>query len=111
MRTRVLGEAEPSGARWRLALWNLLLVLTHYFGWFVIAAEWIALLLLRRDRGRSLLPITLPAVVAFIPWAWLVARSAHAAGTLAPTIAWTPRPGVRAVLDYPAFLFSAAAPA
>ena len=109
--TLVLGEEDARGARWRLPLWNLLLVLTHYFGWFVLAAEWCAFLLLRRDRRRLLLPITLPAVVLFVPWAWLVARSAHAAGNLAPTIAWIPRPGVRAVLEYPAFLFSAAAPA
>ena len=110
--TVVLDEGPTAkGAAWRLTAWNALLVLTHYFGWFVIAAEWSALLLFRRDRWRLLLPVTLPATALFIPWALWVARSARAAGTLAPTIAWIPRPGVRAVLEYPAFLFSAAAPA
>ena len=109
--TVVLEDGATRGTVWRLAAWNALLVLTHYFGWFVIAAEWSALLLFRRDRWRLLLPVTLPAIALFTPWALWVARSARAAGTLAPTIAWIPRPGVRAVLEYPAFLFSAAAPA
>ena len=75
-----------------LALVNLLLVYTHYYGWLVVACE--AALLLLRDRRR--LPsfmLTVAAVaLLFAPWIAACARAAGAGGGLAENIGWIERP-------------------
>lgn len=105
-----LEDAPGPGAAPRLALWNVLLVYTHYFGGFVIAAEWTAFLLLRRERWRVPLLSALPAVVAFLPWAAAVVHAAAASHTVAPTIAWIARPGLTELLAAPGFLLALGAP-
>jgi mannosyltransferase len=102
----VLGQEARRGPVIRLALWNLLLPLTHYFGWTVIAAEWGAFLLLAPKQVKVRLLVTLPAVAAFVPWAFEVAEAAADAAAFAPTISWIPKPGIREVLNAPAFLVS-----
>src|SRR5919202_816966 len=76
-----------------LALANLLLVYTHYYGWLVVACE--AAFLLLKDRRR--LPRFLLAAAAlallFAPWAAACARAAGEGGGLRQNLGWIERPG------------------
>jgi hypothetical protein len=76
-----------------LALVNLLLVYTHYYGWLVVACE--AAFLLLRDR-RKLPPFLLTAAalaLLFAPWAAACVKASGEGGGLAQNIGWIERPG------------------
>lgn len=94
-----------------LVVWNTLLPLIHYFGWTVIAAEWGVFLLLAPRQWKTMVGVTVPALLTFAPWVFVVAEAAKQAGTFAPTIAWIQKPGVSAVLNAPAFLVATFTPA
>ena len=94
------------GAAVRLAVLNILLPLTHYYGWFTIAAEVGALLWWRRDRWPIAAVIVAPAILAFAPWAAAVVAVAHASHTVAPTIRWIARPNLASLDDFPIFLLT-----
>jgi hypothetical protein len=74
---------------------NLLLIYTHYFGWFFVVGESIAFLIFL-PRVRSRLAIMVGALaIAFSPWAiYVIARSSQGQG-LAQNIGGTARPGAR----------------
>jgi hypothetical protein len=61
-----------------LALVNLLMVYTHYYGWLFVGAEGLFLLLLRRRELVAFAAATAAAVIAYVPWAWLVYQAAAA---------------------------------
>ena len=92
-----------------LALANLLLVYTHYYGWLVVASEAALLLLLRRGRGRArLIPFLLTvalAAVAYLPWVYALARQGGEQGrALAQNIGWVERPAAADVLQFLALM-------
>lgn len=94
----------------RLAVVNALLPLVHYFGWTVIAAEGGVFLLLAPGQIRTLVRVTVPALLAFAPWAMAVAEAAERAASFAPTIAWIQKPGIGDLLRAPAFLVAGYSP-
>ena len=102
---RLLREPPGQARLWAgLTAVNILLVYTHYFGWFTVLAEGVAFLFLRRDR---FMPVAIAITVtglAFLPWAWKVAALARARGDFAPTIAWVPRPRLVDLLEAPGSL-------
>lgn len=57
---------------------NLLLVFTHYFGWVIVALEFVFLLIWRREPLRSFIIGSIFIAVCFTPWVYLVARAARA---------------------------------
>jgi hypothetical protein len=61
-----------------LCVVNLLLVFTHYFGWVIVALEFVFLLIWRRDALRSFITGSIFIAVCFTPWVYLVARAARA---------------------------------
>ncbi|MFN2414257.1 MAG: glycosyltransferase family 39 protein [Pyrinomonadaceae bacterium] len=93
---RLLNRADAArGLVFALALVNLLLVYTHYYGWLVVACEVVFILL--KDR-RRLTPLLLAAgglVLAYAPWALACARASGGGGGLAQNIGWITRPGAR----------------
>lgn len=61
-----------------LCVVNLLLLFTHYFGWVIVALEFLFLLIWRRELLRSFIIGSIFIAACFTPWAYLVARAARA---------------------------------
>lgn len=59
-----------------LALVNLALVYTHYFGWLLVGVEGLFLLLFRRRGVGPFAVASAAAVAAYAPWAYAVVRAA-----------------------------------
>ncbi|MFN2411883.1 MAG: hypothetical protein ABR535_02350, partial [Pyrinomonadaceae bacterium] len=62
---------------WVLTICNLLLVYTHYFGWFVVAAEVIAILVFQRVKIRHVATMFGIVFALFLPWIWMVWRASR----------------------------------
>jgi len=73
-----------------LSVVNLLLVYTHYHGWFVVASEGLFLLIWGRHRLAAFAVSVAGLLVAFSPWAFLVTRAALARIKIGSE--WVPRP-------------------
>lgn len=93
---RLLNRADAArGLILALALVNLLLVYTHYYGWLVVACE--VVFVLSKD-GRRLVPLLLSCVglaLAYVPWVVACARASNVGEGLAQNIGWIARPGAR----------------
>jgi hypothetical protein len=71
---------------------NLLLVYTHYYGWLVVGAEFLFLLLWRRERLRPFSLALALMIACFLPWVYLVAHASVEKGGLAANLGWNSRP-------------------
>ena len=102
---RFLGAAAPScRAVLPLFVVNVLLVYTHYFGWLLVGAEWLCVLLWRpRLLGWFSVSLTALAVV-FAPWAYAVAASAAKVSVVPGSLQWIAKPGWAEVIWYLATL-------
>ncbi len=77
-----------------LVIVNVLLVYTHYFGWFVVGSEAVAILILHRSRWRPIAVMVAITLAAFIPWMVAVIQAARTGPGLAQNIGWMQRPGI-----------------
>jgi uncharacterized membrane protein len=84
---------------WMLVLANVFLVYSHYFGWFVVVSEVLAILVAQRIKILQTLLMLGVAAAAFVPWIFALFRFAEPGSTVAENIGWMQRPGVRSVLD------------
>src|SRR5687768_9172847 len=85
---------------WILTLINVLLVYTHYFGWFVIASEVAAIFIFQRVKIRHVLIMSGIALAAFAPWIFVVVKAANAGADVTQNIGWMKSPGLRALFDF-----------
>ena len=76
-----------------LLLVNLLLIYTHYFGWLVVGAEIVALLVFQLIKWRRMLTMVGVLLIAFVPWVIAVWKAAEAGSDVAQNISWMSRPG------------------
>jgi 4-amino-4-deoxy-L-arabinose transferase-like glycosyltransferase len=78
---------------------NVLMVYSHYWGWLMIVAQCLLMALAGRRRLWMMLLSAVSVVIAFLPWAILVAQAARRTGGLAGQISWmgTDVPGL---IDY-----------
>lgn len=76
-----------------LALVNLLLVYTHYFGWLVVLGETGAILWLKRDELKKIILMFGVVFAGFIPWIILIFNAAPASEKFSQNIGWMQRPG------------------
>jgi hypothetical protein len=86
----------PAGDRrnWAsLALVNVLLVYSHYWGWVLVGTEGLYLLLCRRDKVLPFAVGVLVAVACFVPWVVAVAWAALHRGSAVAQIQWIGKPG------------------
>ena len=83
-----------------LVVVNLLLVYTHYFGWFVILAEIAAVLIFQRIKLRRILIMFAIEFVSFIPWIFAVWNAAHSGSELGQNIGWMTRPCPRDAITF-----------
>jgi uncharacterized membrane protein len=83
-------------------LWlvNVLLIYSHYFGLFVVAAELLVVIWKRRGI-RKFLPGVFVCLLSFVPWLAAVARSSGKFDyALGQNIGWQERPAVLAIWQF-----------
>ncbi|HSM57652.1 MAG TPA: hypothetical protein VK879_15980 [Candidatus Sulfomarinibacteraceae bacterium] len=87
---------RQESVKWRmiaaLTAVNVLMVYSHYYGWLVVASEFLVLLLWARAKTRTFFLSTLVVAALFGFWALPVTRAAIGLGGLEPNLDWIPRP-------------------
>lgn len=78
---------------------NVLLVQSHYFGLFVVLAEWLDAVLWARRRGRAMTGSAAFAVATLIPWVAYTFRRAGITGRSLDVVDWIPQPVPGDALD------------
>ena len=93
---RLLNAAgRARGLLFALALVNLLLVYTHYYGWLVVVCEVVFVALKERRRLGALLLTAGGLALSYVPWVVACVGAAARGGGLAQNIGWIQRPGGR----------------
>jgi uncharacterized membrane protein len=77
-----------------LTVINIVLVYTHYYGWLVVAAEIVVVLIFQRIKWRGIATMSGVVFAAFLPWIYLVFQAARGGSDLGQNISWIQRPGV-----------------
>lgn len=85
---------------WLLTAVNILLVYTHYFGWLVVIAEVVAILIGQRIKILRTLLMFGVAVAAFLPWIYAVFRFAEPGPGVEQNIGWIARPGLAGITEF-----------
>jgi uncharacterized membrane protein len=83
-----------------LLLVNVLVVYSHYFGWFVVSAEVLAILIFQRTKWRPIVAMFGVVVASFLPWMIAVWRAAQSGSALGQNIGWMSRPGPREIWTF-----------
>lgn len=102
---KILNSATASKKQ-LLALFtiNLLLVYTHYSGWFLVTLETMAPLICRRDKVRPFLAALAGVILAYLPWVYAVVVAAEPGKGLGQNIGWVARPRLRELAEYAVLL-------
>ncbi len=87
-----------------LFLANLMLVYTHYYGWFIPVIEIIFLLLKRDKRIRGSIISLAILVVCFSPWVYFVSQASISKGGLGANLDWNNPPTLVDLVWYYAIL-------
>jgi uncharacterized membrane protein len=85
---------------WILTLINVLLVYTHYFGWFVVLSEVASILILQRIKIRQILVMLGVNLLAFAPWIFAVWQASRASSDLAQNIGWISKPNAATIIQF-----------
>ena len=80
-----------------LVIVNILLIYTHYFGWFVVLSEVAAILIFQRIKWRRILAMFAITFASFVPWVIAIWQAANSGSELGQNIGWMSRPGVREI--------------
>ena len=83
-----------------LIIVNVLLVWTHYFGWFEVIAEVGTIVLFQRIKWRPALIMLGVTCVSIIPWIFAVIMSADQGTGLTQNIGWMTRPSLSAIAQF-----------
>ena len=79
---------------------NILLVYSHYYGWFVVFIEAFTLLIWWRRKALGFLLSVALLIVSYLPWLYLINISREPGRGLAQNIGWVARPGVGDVAQF-----------
>lgn len=96
-------DAEPgtgAASLTRLTVTNALLVHVHYFGVFVVAAEWLDALLGARRRLRAMTVSAAVTAASLVPWIANTLRRARITGNQLEVVDWVPRPLAGDLFDF-----------
>ncbi len=77
-----------------LVIANVLLVYTHYFGWFAVGSEVAIILYFQRIKWRRALAMLGIVAAAFMPWLIAILSASNSGAGLAQNIGWMSRPGI-----------------
>ncbi|MGE3466485.1 MAG: glycosyltransferase family 39 protein [Pyrinomonadaceae bacterium] len=81
-----------------LIIVNVLMVYSHYFGWFVVLSEVALILWLQRVKWRAITLMFAITFAAFLPWMIVILLAAGSGSGLSQNIGWMTRPGLRQVV-------------
>lgn len=90
---KYINAAKPNILLLALATANLLLIYSHYYGWFVVLIELLVLLCWWRNKAVKFLLTTVVLCLSYLPWLYLITISKEPGRGLAQNIGWVPRPG------------------
>lgn len=85
---------------WILTVVNVLLIYTHYFGWFIVLAEIMVVLVLQRIKIRHVLIMLAINIAAFVPWIFAIFKAVNFGSEVSQNIGWIARPDVRSIFDF-----------
>lgn len=75
-----------------LIIVNIVMVYSHYFGWFVVLSEVAAIVIFQRIKIRAILIMSGSTLLAFLPWAVAVFSYARAGAEVGQNIGWMQKP-------------------
>jgi len=75
-----------------LVIINVLMVYTHYFGWFVVLTEVVLVLWFQRIKWRRMAAMFAVVFASFIPWVIAVLQAARHGSDIGQNIGWMKRP-------------------
>ena len=79
---------------------NFLLIYTHYFGWLLIAAEMLAVFVLKREKTRRFVASVGILLLSFLPWVWAIRQVAPTTSELAQNISWQSKPDLFELIKF-----------
>lgn len=85
---------------WLLTIANILLVYTHYFGWFVVFAEVISILVLQRIKIRQILIMFGITLLGFAPWIFAVFRVSQINADVSQNVGRIPKPNLTEIIYF-----------
>jgi uncharacterized membrane protein len=85
---------------WLLTIVNILLVYTHYFGWLIVIAEVVAVLIAQRIKILRILLMLGVTIAAFVPWIFAIFRFAEPGPGVEQNIGWIARPGFAGIFEF-----------
>ncbi len=83
-----------------LTIINILLVYTHYFGWFVVLTEVFAIAIFQRIKIRQILAMLAFTAAGFAPWILTVWRAAQINANFSQNLAWASKPDLATVTQF-----------
>lgn len=83
-----------------LVIVNVLMVYTHYFGWFVVLSEVLLIVWFQPIKWRRIVVMFGITLACFLPWAIAVVLAARSGSGLEQNIGWMARPGIRLVITF-----------
>src|SRR4030095_535540 len=83
-----------------LVVVNVFLIYTHYFGWLVIGAEVLAILIFQRIKWRRMAAMAGILFASFIPWIWAIWHAASEGSDVGQNISWMSRPRMREMVTF-----------
>ncbi len=83
-----------------LVIVNVLMVYTHYFGWFVVLSEVLLIVWFQRIKWRRIVGMFGMTFAVFLPWAIAVLVASRSGSGLEQNIGWMSRPGIRQVVTF-----------
>lgn len=85
---------------WILTIVNILLIYTHYFGWFVVLSEIAAIIILQRIKIRQTLIMFGILLLSFVPWAFAIWKAAEINSNLGQNIGWIAKPNLATLFQF-----------
>lgn len=83
-----------------LCLINILLVYTHYFGWFVVVAQLTAILIWQRSKLKIFLATCAVCLLSYAPWIYMIFQAARINADVGQNIGWMSRPDFLALIQF-----------
>lgn len=83
-----------------LVIVNVLMVYTHYFGWFVVLSEVVLIAWFQRIKWRRIVLMIAITFASFLPWVAAVFAASRSGSGLEQNIGWMSRPGIREVVTF-----------
>lgn len=100
--TRFLNENK--GVIW-LILVNVLLVNIHYFGWLIVFSQFVAVLVLHREKLKQTILMIAVTGLSFIPWTIQIWQASKLNADFQQNLGWASKPNLLTIYHFVNDLF------